>query len=31
VAVDGRSGELQFTCPADFVDCVHAAIAKGGT
>ena len=30
VAVDGRSGELQFDCPADFVECVHAAIAKGG-
>ena len=31
VAVDGRSGELQFACPPDFVECVHAAIAQGGT
>ena len=30
VAVDGRSSELQFDCPADFVECVNAAIAKGG-
>ena len=30
VAVDVRSGELQFACPADFVECVHAAMAKGG-
>ncbi len=30
VAVDGRSGELQFDCPAEFVECVHAAMAKGG-
>ena len=30
VAVDGHSGELQFACPADFVECVHASIAKGG-
>lgn len=30
VAVDGRSGELQFACPLDFVECVHAAIAKDG-
>jgi acyl-CoA thioester hydrolase len=30
VAVDGRSGELQFTCPAEFVACVHAAMAKSG-
>ena len=30
VAVDGRSSELQFDCPADFVQRVHAAIAKGG-
>ena len=29
-AVDGRTGELQFACPADFVECVHAAMAKGG-
>jgi len=31
VAVDGRSGELQFACPVDFVECVHAAIERGGT
>jgi acyl-CoA thioester hydrolase len=30
VAVDGRSGELQFACPEDFFERVHAAIAKGG-
>jgi len=30
VAVDGRSGELQFACPVDFVERVRAAIAKGG-
>ena len=30
VAVDGRSGELQFDCPADFVERIHVAIAKGG-
>ncbi len=30
VAVDGRTGELQFICPADFVDCVNAAVAKAG-
>jgi acyl-CoA thioester hydrolase len=29
-AVDGRSGELQFACPADFVECVRAAIAREG-
>jgi glycerate-2-kinase len=29
-AVDSHSGELQFACPADFVERVHAAIAKGG-
>ncbi len=28
VAVDGRTGELQFDCPADFVDCVNTAMAK---
>ena len=30
VAVDGRSGELQFACPAEFIECVRAAMAKGG-
>lgn len=30
VAVDGRTGELQFACPADFVDCVKAAQANAG-
>jgi acyl-CoA thioester hydrolase len=29
-AVDGRSGELQFACPARFVACVRAAIAQVG-
>jgi len=28
VAVDARSGELQFACPADFVACVSAAMTK---
>jgi acyl-CoA thioester hydrolase len=28
VAVDMRSRELQFACPADFVDCVQAALAR---
>ena len=28
VAVDGRTGELQFACPVGFVDCVRAAIAE---
>ncbi len=31
VAVDGRTGELQFDCPAEFVDCVKSALAKAGT
>ncbi len=31
VAVDGRTGELQFDCPADFVDCVKSALVKAGT
>jgi acyl-CoA thioester hydrolase len=30
VAVDGCTGELQFVSPADFVDCVNAAMAKAG-
>jgi acyl-CoA thioester hydrolase len=30
VAVDGRTGELQFVSPADFIDCVNAALAKAG-
>ena len=30
-AIDGRSGELQFACPADFVERVRAAIAKDGS
>ena len=30
VAVDARSGELQFVCPADFVTRVSAAMAKAG-
>jgi len=29
-AVDGRSGELQFACPADFVECVRTVMAKVG-
>ena len=29
VAVDGRSGELQFSCPPGFVDCVRGALARG--
>lgn len=29
-AVDGRTGELLFACPAEFVERVHAAMAKGG-
>ena len=29
-AVDGRSGELQFACPVDFVERMRAAIAKSG-
>ena len=28
VAVDGRTGELQFECPADFVECVRGMIAR---
>jgi acyl-CoA thioester hydrolase len=28
VAVEGRSGVLQFDCPADFVDHVRAVIAR---
>jgi len=28
VAVDMRSGELQFACPDDFVECVQAALAR---
>jgi len=27
VAVDMRSGELQFACPKDFVECVQTALA----
>ena len=30
VAVDARSGELQFAAPADFVECVRAALASVG-
>jgi acyl-CoA thioester hydrolase len=30
VAVDGRSGDLQFACPAEFVECVRAVLAKSG-
>jgi acyl-CoA thioester hydrolase len=31
VAVDGRTGELQFASPVGFVDCVRAAIAEAAT
>ena len=30
VAVDGRTGELQFVSPADFIDCVKTAMVKAG-
>jgi acyl-CoA thioester hydrolase len=30
VAVDGRTGELQFACPAHFVTCVNTALAGAG-
>lgn len=29
VAVAGRTGELQFACPAEFVECVRAAMTEG--
>jgi hypothetical protein len=28
VAVAGTTGELQFACPAEFVDCVRTAMAE---